>query len=293
MKNDNGSVEGTLLTLLFSLTFSSVVIAFLLLQFYGYAAVGNEGIISLPSSGVLDGFQNYKTNEITDSVNLVDGLGKYVFVSGIGRVLSNNPDGLACNLLLRNVMPENRIYTVNYELNNSVHQDFTVYARYYNGVVNIYNIPIKFSNDGIHVIDGLTEFTDVYFYPYSGLMQMDKLRIKTVFNEDDGELKVYLNNALLFTRGGFWNPVVSMGNAFYAGVMSKTEGFTVETIDAGSFNFNTGNDVLSQIGAFIDTLIKIVFWNVNSQFLPLELNLLFIKTQLAGVIICIIIIIRG
>jgi hypothetical protein len=290
-KNDDGAIETTLIGLIFSLTFSSLVIAFLLVQAYGYNVTGDESSIVIPTTGTIDGMQDYKTNKIIDNVNYVSGIGQYVFNTGIGRVLTSNPSGIDCFLLLSNVALKNDEYTINYEINNSVQQNYGVAVRYWTDT-NLYNVKVYVKNDGFHIPNGLSDLIETDFYPFPNANQYTKASIKTVFNENLGTLKFYFNGALVFTKTGISKPIITGSKAYYAGVLSKTLGFTVESINVGSFNFDSG-DILSQIGGFLDVLFRIIVWNVNPQFLPNELNILFIKTQLFGIIICAIMIIRG
>ena len=114
-----------------------------------------------------------------------------------------------------------------------------------------------------------------------------------------GELKFYWNGALMFTQTGILHDFLNPANLFttyYAGVSSSTSGFTIESMSVGAFslgNTGDGSGILESLAGFFSVIMTIVLWNVNPQFLPWELNLLFIKTQLAGIVICIIIIIRG
>lgn len=287
-KNDSGTVESTLIGLFFSLTFSSVVIAFLLLQFYGVAVTGNNAAISLPSSGLVSGLQDFKSNNVVDNVNYIDGLGKYVYVPDVGRVLSNNPTGLECWLILAHIDDANGVYSVSYDINNSVKEDYGVFVRTWNNF-NIYNERIDVKSDGFHAVYATFESG---FYPYPLANQNTNVKIRTEFNEDEGTYSFYFNGNLIFTKTGISKPIFSTSDAYYGGVWSKTEGFTIESINAGAFNFSSDN-ILEQIKSFLNVLAKIVLWNVDEQFLPLALNIIFIKTQLAGIVVCIFVIIRG
>lgn len=288
--NESAGVETTLIGLLFSLTFSSIVISFLLLSAYGVQVSGNQAAISLPDGGVIEVMQNYQTNQINDNVNFVSKFGSpWNYVAGVGRVLSL--DGLSY-MALKGVQPVNDVYTVNYQLNNSVLSDYGIILRYTNGDLNQLVINVK--ADGYHIPNELSfGFSDYYFYPYSNANQNTHPQIKTVFNDKTGDLQYFDNGVLIFHATGIPAelPYFSLVH-YYAGVSSSTAGFAVENINAGTIIADATN-IVQQLGAFLDVLAKIVLWNVDSQFLPLELNLIFIKTQLAGVIICGIVILRG
>jgi hypothetical protein len=205
--NDNGGgAVGLLVLLLFSLTFSSFVIAFMITQIYGVSVTGNMAGITLPSSGELSSVQDYTNNSIDDSVNYVNGFGNYVFVSDVGRVLTSNPSGIDCLLLLKRVSPSNGTYTVSYAINNTVHSDYRIMVRYYSGVLTIYNVIVEVKQDGFHVSNGLTE---TYFSPYLNANQIDYPNIKTVFNDNTQTLEFYLKGELLFSESNIWKPLLS------------------------------------------------------------------------------------
>jgi hypothetical protein len=288
--NENGSVETTLLGLLFSLSFSSIVIAFLLMQAYGVQVTGNYAPISMPDGGVISPLQNYQTNQINDNVNYVSKFGStWVYVPNVGRVLSN--DGLSY-MALKGVQPVNDVYTINYQINNSVLSDYAIILRYTNGDLNQLVVNVK--ADGYHIPRELPVGSyDAFYFPRVNANQNSDVHIKTVYNDKLGTLDWYEDGSLIFSASGLPSelPFITL-TRFFAGVGSSTKNFAVESINAGSLIADATN-IVQQIGAFIDVLAKIVLWNVDSQFLPLELNLIFIKTQLAGVIICAIVIARG
>jgi hypothetical protein len=283
-QNDNASVETTLIGLLFSLTFSSLVIAFLLLQFYGITVVGNNAPIMLPSSSSLSSMQDYTTNTISDNVNYDGIYGTWVYVPGVGRVLQGGYVG--GQLILKSVVPVNDEYIVTYQINNSVHADYGLVIRKSNSPANII---LDIRSDGFHLLTGLYGI-EWGFYPYTGALDTTKAKIKTILNEKEGTVKVYFQDQLVIDKTGIMGNIFGL-ETYYAGVLANDDGFTVESINP-SF-INTSGDIWSQLSTFIAVLAKIVVWNVDSQFLPLELNLIFIKTQLAGVIICAIVILRG
>lgn len=287
--NDNASVETTLLGLFFSLSFSSIIIAFLLLQAYGIQVSGNYAPISIPDGGVISPLQNYQTNQISDNVNYVSKFGStWVYVPNVGRTLS--ADGLSY-MALKGVQPVNDVYTVNYEINNSVLSDYAIILRY-TGDLNQLVVNVK--SDGYYIPRELPIGSyNVFNFPRANANQNADVTIKTVYNEKLGTLDWYEDGSLIFSASGLPSeiPFITL-TRYYAGVGSSTEGFAVKSISVGSIIADATN-IVQQLGAFLDVLAKIVLWNVDSQFLPLELNLIFIKTQLAGIIICAIVILRG
>lgn len=289
-KNDNASVETTLLGLFFSLSFSSIVIAFLLLQAYGVQVSGNYAPISMPDGGVISPLQNYQTNQISDNVNYVSKFGStWLYVPNVGRTLS--ADGLSY-MALKGVQPVNDVYTINYEINNSVLSDYSIILRYTDGDLNQLIVNVK--ADGYHIPRELPIGSyDVFFFARPNANQNPDVTVKTVYNDKLGTLDWYEDGSLIFSASGLPSeiPFITL-TRYFAGVGSSTSGFAVKSIHAGSIIADSTN-IVQQIGAFIDVLAKIVLWNVDSQYLPLELNLIFIKTQLAGIVICAIVIARG
>lgn len=293
IKNDEASVSTILLGLIFSLTFSSVVISFLLLNAYGYDAVGNEAPITLPTGSVISGFQDFTTNNVTDNVNYVDANSHFTYVPNVGRVLTDSPPSLWGGMYLAHVSDNAGVYTVSYVINNSVKEDYSVFVRM-NAVLLPYNIRVDITDTGFRIPNGIVDVITDSYYPYPTPNQVEKAKIKTVYDSNAGTLEFYFNDKLAFTKRGISAipSILENGATFYAGVASQTLGFTVESINVGSFNFGN-TSLIGQLSSFVDVLMKIILWNVNPQFLPTELNIIFIKTQLVGIIICIVIIIRG
>lgn len=290
--NESGSVAIVLIGLIFSLTFSAMVISFLLLQFYG---VNVAYITPASDSGVLSSFQDYKRNLISDDVNYISQKGgTWTFVPDVGRVLSGagGTFGLTSPcIVLSGVTPIGDEYVVNYMINNSVNAEYGVFVRWSR---NSEDTLIFVKSDGFHIPKTMAIFGGEFaFYPYPNPLQDEKVHIKTVFNEGAGTLQFYYNEKLIFTHTGINRQyVIPYTTSYYAGVTSDTNDFTVEGIDAGAISLEE-TSILKQISAFIIILAKILVWNVDSAYLPFELNLIFIKTQLFGIIVCAIMIIRG
>jgi hypothetical protein len=292
--NEDGSVSTILIGLLFSLTFSSVVIAFLLVQFYGVALVGNQAAIELPGGdGLVSGDQDYKTNSVTDNVNFVDSTSGFTYVPNIGRVLTKSPPSLWDGLYLGHITDTKGVYTITYDINNSVKGDYAVFARM-NVLLLPYNERIDVTQNGFRIPNGIIDTVTSNFYPYPNANQVEKVRIKTVLDKNKGTLEFHFNNKLIFTKTGIADipSILDNGATFYAGVASKTLGFTIERINSGWFNFSDSS-IIGQLAGFFEILGQIVLWNVDDIYLPNLLNIIFIKTQLAGIVVCIIMIIRG
>jgi hypothetical protein len=287
--NENAGIETLLIGLIFSLAFSSIVIAFLIFNFYGVELTGNQAGIPLPDYGVLSPIQDYQNNSINDNVNYVSKFGSnWIYIPNVGRVLS--ADGLSY-MALKGVQQINGVYNVKYRLNNSVLSDYAIIIRYTDGDINQLTVQVK--SDGYHIPSVFPLMPDVFYFPYPNANQKDKVQIRTVFDNKNGKLDYYEDGQLIFSKNDISPeiPFISPTH-YYAGVGAIKEGFTIEMIDASSIIADAVN-IVQQLSSFVDVLARIVLWNVDSQFLPLELNLILIKTQLAGIIICVIMIIRG
>jgi len=275
---------------------SSAVISFILLQSYGYQTVGNEATITPPGSETTNGFQDYTSNTISDNNNYETGFGDYRYQPGIGRVLMSATGEQW--LLLSRVSPSNYVYTVTYKLNNSVKSDYAIAVRYTGS--NPYDIVVHVKSDGFHIHNEMIPLIEYNFYSYPGANQISKPVIKTIFTEkpnENGILNFYMNDQLIFTKSDIAYPslfgVGSDAGWYFAGVMSEAIGFTIESISVPGFGTVASTDIIGQLAAFFEIFAKIIVWNVNPIFLPWEINLIFIKTQLAGIIVCLVVIARG
>jgi hypothetical protein len=292
--NDSGAIETTLIGLLFSLTFSSIVIAFLLVQFYGAGVSGvYPAINSVPDTGILSSFQNYKTNSISDNVNYMSkNSGSWVYVAGVGRVLTGTGGSFGLLnpiILLEGAAPINDEYIIRYAINNTVQGDYGILVRYSK---NPSDVVVYVKSDGFHIPNTLTGWEKAFF-PYPDANQVTKVNIRTEFNEKQGTLKFYFNDNLAFIYTNIPQQIViPFTVTHYAGVLSNTDYFTLESIDIGAIDLSDSN-IMKSVSAFIIVLARIVVWNVDSAYLPIELNFILIKTQLFGVIVCAIMIIRG
>lgn len=294
-KNDNGTVDTTLMGLIFSLTFSSLVISFLLLQVFGYAVIGNEKSIDIGTGIKIGGEQDYTSNDILDDANYVSKWGgaTWTYIPNVGKVLTDYSGTDNTYMALKGVTGVNDVYTINYRLNNSVASDYGVILRY---TEDFNKLIVMVDADGFKVTNEQLFFNPNYFYAYAGANQIKNVQIKTVFDDKNGKLDFYFQGNKLFTKEDLNKDTLDlfgMSARYYAGVATKTEGFAIEKINAGSIVLDDSKNIFQQFEAFLTVMATIILWNVNSQFLPLELNLLFIKTQLIGIVICIIMIVRG
>lgn len=305
MDNSEASVATVLVGLLFSIIFSASVIAFLLLQFYGATAIVPE----LPTQNdvrLFSSSQNYQngTFDLATHAKSVNSLWEK---TDKGMELTQKGTKAYSYLLIDNLQKDSLgLYQNSYWIDNSAtglygqHGDYCIGLRITGGV-DQNEICIK--SDGFHIpkyfIDAGTQWGDNYFYPYPGANEVEYPTIKTIYNDKDLSVDFYFDGVKFFTTNelnadanlfGLWG-------RYYAGVGSNMEGYALQEFQTDSsvvdVNTTNGEDILGMISGFIITVLKLVAWNVDSQYLPLELNLIFIKTQLAGIVVCVIMIIRG
>lgn len=306
INNDDGNAVVILTGLLFSIIFSSVVIAFLLMQVYGVSAVVPE----LPTQNDVKVFSNkqgfvdgaYDLSTIVASLN-----SKWVNRADVGMVLSTLSTGDMSYIAIDNIQKDTSgLYQNTYVINNSAtnilgrHGDYCILLRYTGGVDQN---EVCFTSDGVkiptYLINAYTQWGNRYFLAYPDINQIERATIKTVYNDINLKVTVYFNGDKLIETTSLSpdSNIMGLWGRYYGGVGSWILGFTLESFETlgGIVDVvtNNGQDILGSIAGFIGTILKIVLWNVDSAFLPLELNIIFIKTQLAGIIVCVISIIRG
>lgn len=306
INNDDGSAVTILTGLLFSIIFSSVVIAFLLMQFYGANAVVPE----LPTQSDVKVFSNKQgfTDGSYDLSTIVASLNsKWVNHADVGMVLTVLSTGDMSYIAIDNIQKDTTgLYQNTYVINNSAtnilgrHGDYCILLRYTGGVDQN---EVCFTSDGVsiptYLINAYTKWGNCYFLAYPDINQIERATIKTVYDDTNLKVSVYFNGDKLIETTSL-NPdnnIMGLWGRYYGGVGSWILGFTLESFETlgGIVDVvtNNGQDILGLISGFFVTVLKIVLWNVDSAFLPVELNIIFIKTQLAGIIVCIVAIIRG
>jgi hypothetical protein len=298
--NEDGSVAALLLTLFFSLVISSLTISFLLLEVYGVSVAG----VDLPSSSdtllMYSNEQSYKNGTFDLELNRETWYGDWDYIAGTGVVFQSLGLSDYSYLVIKNIQVDaNGFYQNSYFINNSVHSNYCIGLRITSGSDTN---EICITDDGFHVPNYIyltnTKWGNKYFYPYPNANQIENVSIKTIYNEDDLTADFYFNGVKYFTVNQLAEPIhiFDVFGVYYGGISANIQGFTLEEFQTENNIINTNaktQDTLALISGFIITVLKIVAWNVDSIYLPLELNLIFIKTQLAGIIICIIMIIRG
>lgn len=284
---DNG-VVAMLMILVTSLTFSSIAISWFLLQIYGVSVSG----IALPS---FEGgqTQDFLSNSYDKNV-LVYG-GDWNYIPNIGRQSTSSNSFIVFDNVLSN---NNQVYTNTYTINNTGKSDYSILLEYsQNGYTEVIT-----KSDGFyyHVYSSVAIVHDVNrFFTYPNANQLQRVTIETEYNptKQDGSGLVYKINGETVIDIPWYNLVGAQSGlqkVYYGGIGSKSIGLILERFDSTNDRNEDGLAAFLTGGiAFISTLLHIVVYNVDPIYLPWEINAIFIKTQVFGVVGCAFVYWRG
>jgi hypothetical protein len=283
--NENASSVTLVVIVFTSLIFTSVFISYFLMSIYGVQVAG----IGLPSGQqVFSSSQDFTTNQINQSSIDVSRYGLWSYNSGIGRILQQKSSNGWSYLLINNIQFNSGDAIINtYHINNSVQQDYTIVLRYTGGSDNS---EITISSDGIHtpiyLLNGLI-VTSPLVVNYPNMNKVTDVTITTKYYDDLNKVNITFNG---ITYGIYNLPpnkdALNIFKNYYGGVASDTLGFTVQTFNSqNSISLNPDTDILTQFAAFLVIAFKLVLYNVDSQYLPWELNILLIKPQTIALLV--------
>lgn len=288
--NDKGLIDSQIGILLVffvvSVLFSAIVVSWFLLNIYGVQVSG----VALP---LMRGgsYENFVDNSASSDVIQI---GCWSYLTGTGyTALSDNS-----YLIFDNIASNNdQSYINEYTIQNPLQKDYSIVLDYTSSGAT----EVIVSSDGFHIprYDWTSRFLgeDLYFYPYPNANQLTDVTIKTEFNPTN-YLKPFLiftmNNQEIFRVPSMGGPAQLAFKIYYGGIGAKNTGLIVK--DFKSTNDRTSSDwstFFTMGSVYLSAIIKILLWNVDSQYLPIELNLIFIKSQLFAIGTCLLIIIRG
>lgn len=290
-------------TFAISLFLSSLFISYFAISIYGY----NLDVIQLPSE--IESYpseQNFAAG--TYNLSTLDKTGNtgWTYYNKIGMVLTSL--GAQTNyFLIDNIqLGSDKTITNTYAINNSVRKDYTIVLRYTGGYNNN---EIQVKSDGFHIPYyypvGNIQMGDSEFIPYVNANQYTDVKIVTTYYDGDAGNKV--NGKCDFTFNGKTYTFTKLfydkqdesgfyGSRFYGGVKSDSIGFTFQSFKTDSVISGSGaNDSgsLAMISSMLSAMVKLVTWGLPEEILPLTLQLLFIRTQEAVLLIGIAGMIRG
>jgi hypothetical protein len=303
--NENGEahVGALLLFLVFSLIFSSASIAYFTTQIYQDQKVNT---INFPTGAITySQSQDFSDCSYNASTWFHPLGGKWNNVCGIGAVLALQDVTHAWSwLILGNEVPALDGSVVNtYKINNTPLVDYVIALRYTGSTDEN---EIRVSSDGFHIPNyviptfGLSgqaiPIGDLAFYPYIGANQVKYATITTQYNDKLNTVTFIFNGKTIFTANNLKSDANLYGlwTHYYGAIGAAQIDFTVQSFNTNNLIALSDNaSLLNMVLNFITTMLQIIVWNVPDSILPTMLNIMLIKSQLAGVIICLVIIARG
>lgn len=285
MKNDKAALDSgvsiVLIILVTSILISSILISWFLFNIYDITIAG----IAMP---LLSGsqYENFVDNTVSTDVYVIGG--NWTYTAGVGRTADTDNSYLLFDNVISN---NNYAYTNEYHIINSLKSDYSIILEYSTNS----KLEIIVKSDGFHIPDSSNG--DRYFFPYPNANQVVNVDINTEYNPTNYNYPAVIftfNGAKLFTLQTITGSQLPILKIYYGGVGAKHAGLIIQ--DFKSTNDRNSSDwsaFFTMASAYLSAIVKIIFWNIDSQYLPLELNLIFIKPQLIGIGICILIIIRG
>lgn len=291
--NESAMQAGVVSVLIFfiiSLIFTSCFTSWVLFTAYGIQVSG----INLPiNKGQTE--QNFFTGDTFPS-NIIQKEGNWSIVNGIGAIAISDNSTLLFNDVLSS---NNGVYYNKYNLNNNIKKDYSIVLEYWD---NGYII-VKTTTEGFYykTYNSQSWFGQPQdkFFPYPDANQLTDVTIETEFYPLG-----FLHNGLVYKINGNtvftipWNElsgVVSTSDKkYYGGVIADNSGLIFKTFTSINDRTEDGWDSFLGSGvAFLKTLFLITVWNISPVFLPWEINLILIKTQVFAVIACAFAYIRG
>ena len=292
----SGYEAGLTIALLFSLIFSSVGIAYFV-QEMGL----NENIpqIILPNEvGGFNQYQNFESGAYNSTLYRTTNGGTWKSINGIGIILDTVTSG---SMLIVNGLDSNKgIITNEYVINNSVEGDYQVILYYSGGLdQNILDV----TDSGFYITNGRPYILGYRDYiPYVWARKFSPVTITTTYDKSTHTATWALNHnpTTTFSSNKLAVEDINYFGIFpraYGGVGSYTVGFALKSYNSAQQFADTANLLtdswLFKVGEFLKTVLLIVAWTLPESVLPLTLNILLIKTQTVGLLVCIIIIMRG
>lgn len=212
--------------------------------------------------------------------------------SFVNNTLYYSGEGIDNEIYLKGIQPENGVYTVIYDIDNSEDLSFWIYITE-GGYNNQYSYIMEYdTSTGIVSIaypynrNAVGEFFREEIISVSQDLS-GELSLKTVLDTNTGNIKIYKDNV------EFIDIPVSLKDDYdhYGGL---------EVLTAGSFTVNsiatkiviTSNDDNNNID-FITTIAKLMLWTVPEEYMPLMFNIILIKLPILMLGIAVAFYIRG
>jgi len=309
-KNDSGSVATILILLLFSLTFSCAAITYFAPQINPTCSVG---LFDLPTSlNSYSSTQNFQNGQYNISTLARTGSNNWVYVPNVGFQLIMSTVQPINYFYIQNIQPDSSRTIINtYVINNTPKTSYSIVLV---GNAGTSSNEIIVENDGFHIPAYLysgTYFGEKDFIPYAGAAQIQTANIQTTF-QDCSAFDSSCVPKLTFTFNGDSfsstklnsDSTISIlgvpltGGTYYGGIAGVSgilsNGLVFQYFSSGNtINTNSGGNILSSLASFISSMLLIAGWTVPDCMLPVLANLVLIKTQVTGIIVCVAVLLRG
>jgi hypothetical protein len=302
------ATTGILIALVFSVLFTSIVISWFITEMQ---VGGNIEQIELPNSlRSYNSEQNFASGTYDLETLKRSGSSHWQFRENVGLVLTQT-SGDVSYLYIDYIIPDGTHTVTNYyTINNSQHIPYSIVIS--NAGMASNEIMVK--SDGFHMpaygVTGLYNGWDMHFIPFNNPLQYDEVKIKTTYKEGLRECPLF--DICRYTRYPVFNfeyngisyivpedkintPEFEAVN-IYGGVAAQTAGIAVKDFKTDNTISGTEkitNDPLTYISSFLDTMFKLLTWGLPESIMPFYVNLILIKSQLFGILVCLVFLIRG
>jgi hypothetical protein len=305
--NEAASVATILIILCFSLVFSSLAITYFLSQMHNSSCIVPS--INLPSElPSYSNVQNFANGQYNISTLARTGSNSWVYISSIGYQLTVSTIQPLNYFYIQNIQPDsNNMITNSYLINNTGKNWYSIVLV---GNAGLSNNELIIRNDGFHIPSFLYSgipYGDNDFIPYPNADKVVTANIQTTLHDCsafDNSCDAYVTfsfNGQTFTSHKInKDSTISIlgipltSGTYYAGLCGYSAGLVFNYFSSVNTIAQTSNtNVLSIISSFITTMLIVAGWTLPECALPLVVNAILIKTQIAGIIICIVVILRG
>lgn len=194
-------------------------------------------------------------------------------------------------LYFTNVIPFSNVYTIKYLINNTNHDPFAIYVRR-SDPFGEDNIRVEFEQDKVRIRNNVNIMMSDIEVSYPGLLSATYFNITSTFDESTDMLDLIVNDVtvLSYYHCNDKLPVIQFISKYqYGGLVAYNEGLVLMNINADITN-KPPSDFVPNVLAL---MVGVIFYTVDEVYLPLWANLLFIKTQLIGIFVSGLAILRG
>lgn len=286
--NESGSTTGAgqiVIYFTISLLFSSVVISWMLLNAYGISVSG----ITLPELTSGTQIQDLSSSNMTTE----EGGGWSYTTEGKTSTAENS------YLIFKSVIPVDFKYINEYSIYNPYQKDYSVILE--KSPSSIKEIIVKSDGFYIPAYNGDLLNGGTYYYKYPDANKYQNVKIKTVYFRPSAgtsnalKTDFYFNDKFLFSANGIGSYIM-VDNTYYGGIGSKNNiGVRLNSYihAAGDVKADDWLNLAPMFVSFLVTAIKVIVWNIDAQYFPIELNILLIKSQVFAIAIGWLMIGRG